>query len=156
MEGGHHRDALVVDPMAAGADDAGVAAQEETERHLPQTHDDLGADELDFLGQPNGAAKVSLVHGGRPIAPGPALHDIRHVHMVPRDAHRRQRLVQELPRGTHQRSAVLILHAPRPLADDHQRRIRRPRGEHRPPAALAPKRAAPASGDGLLQDRVRG
>ena len=49
MEGRHDGDAMEIDPVTAGADDAGFAAEEKAERDFAKTDDDGRMRECDFL-----------------------------------------------------------------------------------------------------------
>ena len=156
MEGRHDGDAMEIDPVTAGADDTGFAAQEEAECDFAKTDDDGRACECDLLQKPDASAEMPFVHGGGAVAARTAFYDVCHVDMVAGDADGGERLVQQLPGGADQRAAVVILDTPGAFADDHERGIRRAGGEHGAKTAFAAKRAAAAGGDGFLQRFVRG
>ena len=151
MEGGHHRYAVIVDPVAPGADDAGFMAQKEAEGHFAKAYDDFGLHQSDFRGQPDGAAEPPFFHGGGPVSPGTAFDDVCHIHMVPGNAYGKEGFVQKLSGGAHQGSSVIIFHPAGALPYDHERRVGRSCGKHGAQASLFPERAAAAASDGLCQ-----
>ena len=125
------------------ARDPGRPAGEQLGREVAQRRDHAGLDQLDLPPQV-ALAGLDLVGQGIPIARRSAHDDIGDVHLVAREADTREQLLQQLPRGSDERDALLVLVEPRRLADEHQIRGRRARAEHdlrarpRQRAALAP------------------
>ena len=102
MEGRHDGYPMVVDPVSARTDDARVSSQKETEGDFAKADDDLRLYLPDFFSKPYGSAEMAFLDRRRAVAARAALHDIRHIDMVARDADGGESFVEELSRRTNQ------------------------------------------------------
>lgn len=93
----HDRDlASVETKLSAESRDPSALSQEALERGGAKRHDDLGGDQLDLMVEVPGAG-LHLFGPGFPVVRRTTLDDVHHVDFLPRKAHRRDHLVEQLP-----------------------------------------------------------
>ena len=96
-----------------------------------------------------------LLRLGVAVSRGPALHDVADVDLLARETHRLEHLREELARAADEGLALLVLLLARPLADEHEARLRAAGAEDDRGPALA-ELAARAPGARRLHAPERG
>ena len=136
MEGGHHRYAPVLLPVATQTGDAGRHFSKQSLNGCPtQCHHHLGLDDLDLPLDPREAGfhllgarlAIAVTLAGRVRA---ALEDVGDVNLVTVQPGGLDNLCEQLAGRADKRLAFLVLVQPRRLADEHQLRMDGANTEH--------------------------
>src|SRR5215210_8101147 len=136
VEGRHRLDpALEVVPPAAVLGDPEVLVDDRLGGGTAEAEDDLRlyrfylALQVGIAGPYLTRPRLAVLHPSPLLDRGPALDDVGEVDLLTGKVHRREDVVEELAGPPYERQARSVLVLPRPLADEHERRVRVARPE---------------------------
>ena len=133
--------------------DAAVRARDDLHGELAERADEPRLDQLD-LPVRVGLAGRDLVGQRVAVAGWAAAHDIRHEHVLARQADLLEQLVEQLAGAAHEGKPLDVLLLARALTDEHQAGVRVAVPEHHSGAALVQRAAQTAGGLAVEGDEL--